>query len=1140
MLNNIINKVFFIIILILFVSSGQAVANRTFKPGAPFVTNYSAEEIGANGAEVFCWVQDPRGVIYLGSIDGIIEYNGTEWKHIKNSNNTIVRSLSVDSSGRIFVGASNDFGFLQPDLNGDMIYISLAKPIVDQGIVFNDIWNVFVSTHGIYFCSNNYVFNYSKDKISIIPVDFKVQDAYLLYDQLYLPTKNGLYCLIDTTLSPISKEISYCLTPWKGQNQFLTINSNLKLSTFNLDNRTFNTYNSPVQSFFKKNTPFKIKRIDDDYFLIVTLSDVIIIMSNDGDVIQMIDKSSGIMNGLIYDVDVDQDKNLWVSMSNGLAKIDINFPVQKFAKEQNLTSNVESSCVFNGIRYIGTLDGIYYLPPFDINNSDASRKFSKIEANAHECWELQIINNQLFALFSDGIWKISGTSAELVYQINAPERGRYMGTSARFPNVIFIALRGRFFAIELSEKGGKTQVVKEFSFKEITHRIYNIASDENGNLWLNTLDKGIYFMHFLNDLSDYQVSTINNDNSISTFERAKIYNFNHRILFSTQAGILEPQLNKGPFAPDSTIKFIYSSAFGDTVYDSSPIIAEINSHSCLVAGSRIFISNSNDSSISIDYRGLDRLSCHITSIDTEGDSVIGICTDNCFYNYYMKEDERNYQKPFNLIFSKVVLNDDSIFFNGNFYKNLPDSTRIVSLSQNEESLPKIDYKYNSITFFVSSLFFEAPEKTDYQYKLEGYNKKWSSWSKDNKIVFTNLPAGKYIFKTQAKNVYGTLSNIAEYKFLIKSPWYQKWWAYSIYLVIIGGIIFLFTFLFTRKQKRKNEYLEKIVKERTSKINEQTQELKQANEKLIKVDQYKQGLNNMIVHDLKNPINAILYLSEIEKNDSTKKIKHYGLQMLNIVSNILDISKYEDTTLPLNIETCNLYNIARKAINQIAFLADQKNITINNNIDFNWWVRVDLELIIRVYINLLTNSIKFSPDNSAISIDCILFSLDENKRIAKIMIIDQGIGIEESNIKVLFEKFSQIVDCKSGAIKSTGLGLAFCKLAIEAHKGNIGVQSQINKGSVFWFTIPIANSQEIVLNKKEQNKPATNNRLSKKSKNKIGNFVEQLQAIEFYKVSEIMIIIDNIDIENEEITAWKQAVINAVYNGNEELYEQLLR
>ena len=1114
--------------------------------GAPYIKNYTAKEINGWGSEFFCLVQDNRGMVYVGNAAGVIEFNGKEWRYIENSNSSIVREMAVDSLGRVYVGASNDFGFLQPDSIGNMKYVSLAQSVIEQGINFNDIWCVFATSQGVYFCANKYVFRYINKKVSVIPVDFKVQDAYLLNDQLYLPTLSGTYKLQDTLLVSVSEKVSFCLTPFKGE-QVLTINNKWQLAILNISTSEINLFESPVQQILKEERPFQIARIDENRFLVATLSDKIIILSNDGDIIQLIDKQSGLLNGAIYKVCVDSDKNLWVCMSNGVAKIDINYPVLKFSEKQNVTSNVYASCFFKGLRYIGTPDGIYYLPPFDLSKLDDCNKFVRMDINVTECWQFQVYKGQLYALCSDGLWAISGIKAKRIYGIDAPEKARCLGMPPRFPDVFLLGLRGKLLALKLApdKNGDLAKVVDQYEFPDITRKISKITSDRDGNLWLNTDYYGVYFLRFLDEnFKKYQLTLLGENNGIIPPDHTKAFTVNNNIVLSTGEGVFQPQFPASITAPDSLIKFSYSTLFGDTIYGVYTKITPLNQQKYLIAGDRIYFATLGGGKDAFDFRGFNRLSFSVASLSLGADSIISLCSEDGLYNYNLNDDTRDYKKPFNTIISKVVVDNDSILFGGCFYR-WGDSTKIPSLDQTADFVPSIDHKYNSVTFHYAALFYEDTDATEYQYQLVGFDKRWSNWSTENKAGYTNLPSGKYTFKVRAQNTYLAVSNTAEYRFSITAPWYMAWWAYLIYIVLFVSFIYFVVKIYTRRLQRQKEYLELIVEERTGEIIEQARELKIINEKLVEMDKFKQGVTSMIVHDLKNPINAIINTGKFNPEDQLERIKQTGRQMLNLVLNILDVSKYEETKITLTIENHNLLNISLKAVGQVSFLCNEKNITVLNHIKPDLSIRADAETIERVFVNILTNAVKYTPNNGLVVIDAVPYPSNEaegNKtEFLKISIADNGIGIAADKIHLVFQKFGQVVARNSGSVRSTGLGLTYCKMVIEAHGGIIAVESESERGSVFWFTLPRSNDKVIFTPTANEVEKEQKVELSARSKNLIRENIVVLQKIEFYKVTEIMAILEKIDDSmSDEINVWKKVLINAIDTGNEPLYKKLLR
>jgi signal transduction histidine kinase len=307
--------------------------------------------------------------------------------------------------------------------------------------------------------------------------------------------------------------------------------------------------------------------------------------------------------------------------------------------------------------------------------------------------------------------------------------------------------------------------------------------------------------------------------------------------------------------------------------------------------------------------------------------------------------------------------------------------------------------------------------------------------------------------------------------------------------------------------------------------------------LVEMDKFKQGVTNMIVHDLKNPINAIINTTKSNPETQLERIIQTGRQMLNLVMNILDVSKYEETKIPLTIESHNLLNVSQRAVAQVLFLSNEKNITISNQISPELGIRADAEMVERVFVNILTNAIKYTPNNELIVIHAESKSKEE---FLKISITDNGIGIPADKAHFVFQKFGQVGAKNSGSVRSTGLGLTYCKMVVEAQGGNIGVESKQEQGSTFWFTLPVAKDVDVSNQPSQMDRTINHIELSVANRNRISIQLEELRKTEFYKITEIMAILDQIDeTMDEELKTWKQALINAVDSGNELLFRNFI-
>ncbi len=254
----------------------------------------------------------------------------------------------------------------------------------------------------------------------------------------------------------------------------------------------------------------------------------------------------------------------------------------------------------------------------------------------------------------------------------------------------------------------------------------------------------------------------------------------------------------------------------------------------------------------------------------------------------------------------------------------------------------------------------------------------------------------------------------------------------------------------------NRNLENIVKERTAEINLQKEEiitqaeqLLTTNQKLIELDYYKESLTQMIVHDLKSPLGVICGMPDIlREGDNLNLIKSAGKQMLELVTNILDVQKYENSEMMLQKEEIRLKKMVDEAILHTQYIHSNKKINFKNLVSIDNYAYADKEILNRIFINIITNAIKYTRREGEIEINTIA-----NNGELTIYIKDNGIGILPEMLDKIFDKYVQAQAKKAGNTRSTGLGLTFCKLAIEAHGGKIWAESEQEKGTTFYFTLP---------------------------------------------------------------------------------------
>ncbi len=239
-----------------------------------------------------------------------------------------------------------------------------------------------------------------------------------------------------------------------------------------------------------------------------------------------------------------------------------------------------------------------------------------------------------------------------------------------------------------------------------------------------------------------------------------------------------------------------------------------------------------------------------------------------------------------------------------------------------------------------------------------------------------------------------------------------------------------------------------------------------------LSQLKNDLTAMIVHDLRTPLTSLLtglqsmiYMGEV--NELQQEVLDISLgggeTLLNLINDLLDISKMEDGLMYLERRELPVPALAASALKQVAPLAAIKQLDLSHDIAPNiggFWG--DEDKLRRSIVNLLSNAIKFTPAKGSVTLRIHSVPTrcgggikggNAEEMGLQVSVLDTGEGIPESAFERIFDKFGQVESRKEGRMMSTGLGLTFCKMAIEAHGGRIWVQSILGQGSTFSFVVP---------------------------------------------------------------------------------------
>jgi signal transduction histidine kinase len=221
---------------------------------------------------------------------------------------------------------------------------------------------------------------------------------------------------------------------------------------------------------------------------------------------------------------------------------------------------------------------------------------------------------------------------------------------------------------------------------------------------------------------------------------------------------------------------------------------------------------------------------------------------------------------------------------------------------------------------------------------------------------------------------------------------------------------------------------------------------------------REELAQFVVHDLRSPLSNILaglnLLNETMTDGMDKQIVTLGIassnRMLTLINSMLDLAKLESGKMTLAVQETSVQDLFDAAIHQVSALADQEQVRVISRIEGDaGLIRADADVTVRVLVNLLSNALKYSPADSEVVVSAAPYA---DNQIA-VSVKDQGKGVPAQWANRVFDKFTQIEARKAGYAVGSGLGLSFCRLAVESQGGRIWLESEVNQGATVIFTLP---------------------------------------------------------------------------------------
>jgi ligand-binding sensor domain-containing protein/DNA-binding CsgD family transcriptional regulator len=762
------------VILFLLIVLGQSTAYCEIKNvGIPYIRNFTKHDYMA-GAHNWDIAQDFKGFMYIANDDGLLVYNGVQWNLYRMPNLSMVRSVYIDDKGNIYVGAYNDIGLMSCSDNGKMTFSSLRDLIPEEYRNFDDVWNVFRYRNKIVFQSYNAAYLYDESgQVTVIAAPSRFQGAYNINGRLiFNDVDKGLMEYSAGRLAELAgcekltgKEIK-ALIPYGDDNRMLICT--LGEGMFIYDGQMIRGWNIPVNEQLKKDQIFSATILHDNFYAIGTILNGLIIIDNDGNIVQHINKKKGLQNNTILDLYCDRAGNLWLALDNGIDYATIDSPVTFIQNSDGFGAGY-ASVIYKGRLYLGTNQGLY-VKEWPASNSESD--FKMISGTYGQVWYLGVHKGVLICGHNKGTFVVSGEQAELISEISVG--WKYYELKSH-PGYMIGGTSSGIILFRWDQ--GKWKFVRQIKGFNESFRVFE--EDEHGDIWMSHGFKGIFMVRLDEGLDSVIYSRFyNSSDGLPSDYYLNIFKIKGKIIVTSETEIYE-------YVPaeDSFTRSIYFNRLLSPLAGISYLMEDQAGNIWYVAKNRTGVfrmdENFNYQQITSPFLLLSGKFIHgFESIYPYSSDHVFFGTEDGFAHYSPDVSYKGYKEFSAYITRGVAILRDTVFYYG----------KVTGTARGENTQYAFPYNNNSFRFTFASPVYDNAGNTEYSYRLSGFNDEWSTWSKTYEKEYTNLPDGRFTFQVRARNQLGVESLPDSLEFIVLHPWYKTAGAYIAYVLLFLSMV----------------------------------------------------------------------------------------------------------------------------------------------------------------------------------------------------------------------------------------------------------------------------------------------------------------------------------------------------------------
>ena len=865
--------------------------------GLPRTRNFTKEDYKAD-APNWAACRDSKGIMYFGNPYGLLEFNGVKWNLVaRPDNKSAVRSLAIDKNDRIYVGGNNEIGYAERNIYNQKYYVSLNDKIPEEYRSFGVVWNTIIQSDRVVFQTPEALYLYENDTITVIvaPKHFdcitKTRDNIVVSE-----IEGGLFYLKGNELEhiPHSEQISGIdlsfVLPFDKDSYLIGVEN--VIYVFRGDKLI--EWESDINNEIKNRKLFCGTLISEELFAVGTFDNGAYFFDRNGKIVNHLHYEKGLNSNSVTNFFKDEDQNIWLTMFNGIAFVDLSSSFKYYGAESGLFGSVYSSSVYKNKLFIGTNQGVYcaHIENNQISN-DRFNKFELVPNSVGAIWNLEVIDGELYVNSHFGFFKLVDNKLK---EIHKSSDGSWK--QSRIPTNSNFMVQGTYRGFLLYEKrNGEWEFIKKV--KGFSENGRQFTFDKEGNLWVVNGLKGIYKLK-LNQAYDsiHSVSYYDESKGLPSNLYNSLITLNDKLYFGTRKGIFKYDPASDEMVADNYYNDIITSEtivrrlvqsadnklFYIYDYDSQDRIGEIS-----------FLGNGEIENRNWPFQSLrGKFIPAFEDINYLSNEIIlfGLEEGIAIYNS-VSNSSRNKNRC-NITHARVTVNDSLIYGD---VESEPTFNELGITAKDSDFKQMLPYSLNAIKFSYAATAYGNSDEIEYQTYLEGFDKEWSNWTFDAEREFTNLPPGEYVFHVKAKDVFGNIGEQDSYEYVILPPWYLSKLMYIFYFLLFG---FLIAGVVNWQLKTLKKEKEKIKQQQEKKINEMEdkhrKELMVNEMKIFELENEKLTAENE--HKEKELASTTIHLVQMNEALAKVKTKLEELNQLNKIGSgdIIDVCNFIDETI----------------------------------------------------------------------------------------------------------------------------------------------------------------------------------------------------------------------------------------------------